>query len=199
MAYYPEPVEHLIKVLSKLPSVGEKTATRLAFFILNSNIEYARELAESIGNLKELIRLCTMCFNYSDSLLCTFCKDEKREDTTMCVVENPADLAAIERTGKFRGRYHVLHGVLSPLDGIGPDCLRIPDLLKRLNNSQVNEVILATNFSAQGEATSAYLSQVITPLGIMVTRIASGIPLGGDLEYIDEGTIGMAIDGRKRM
>lgn len=193
------PIDKLIHELSKLPGIGEKTATRLAYFILKSPAEYARSFAASLIEVKEKVKLCSSCSNLSDKDPCLICKDPRRDRTTICVVEDPTDLAAIERAGSYRGQYHVLHGVLSPLDGVGPEDLKIKELLGRLDGTHMKEVIIATNPSVEGEATALYLTRLVKPLGIKVSRIASGVPIGGDLEYTDQVTISRAIEARHEL
>lgn len=193
------PIEKLIHEFGKLPGIGEKTATRLAYFILKSPSEYAKSFASALIEVKEKVKLCSICANLSDKDPCLICKDPRRERSTICVVEDPSDLAAVEKTSSYRGQYHVLHGVLSPLDGVGPDDLKIIELLERLKTDEIKEVIVATNPSVEGEATSLYLSRMIKPLGIKISRIASGVPIGGDLEYIDQVTISRAIQDRREL
>ena len=192
-----EPIDQLIKRLAKLPGVGEKTASRLALYILRSSKEEAYDLARSIVSVKEKITFCSVCYNLTDENPCKICKDEKRDKEVICVVEEPGDLMALESSGDFKGKYHVLFGVISPLDGVTPDDIKIQELLERLNNGQVKEVIVATNPTTNGNATALYLSNLIKPLGIKVTRIAQGIPIGGDIEYTDEVTLRKAMEGRR--
>ncbi|ALC15091.1 DNA replication and repair protein RecR [Desulfuromonas soudanensis] len=187
----------LVTELGKLPGIGQKTATRLAFFILRQPASEAEALAEAIRGLKEKIRFCSRCFHITESDPCPLCSNPGRDDALLCVVEEPQDLIAIERSRSFRGRYHVLHGALSPLDGVGPDDLKIRELLLRLKDHQVTEVLLATNFTVEGEATALYLARLIHPLGIRVTRLAYGIPMGSDLEFVDEVTVNRAVEGRR--
>ncbi|MGE0680627.1 MAG: recombination mediator RecR [Candidatus Binatia bacterium] len=189
----------LVAELGKLPGIGEKTATRLAMFILNSDREYVEGLAEAIWAVKAETTLCQECFSLAEGDLCAICRDPQRIEDTLCVVEEPADQMAVERIHEFRGRYHVLHGVLAPLDGIGPEELKIAQLLERLKRGQTHEVIIATNPTVEGEATALYLAKQIKPLGIRVSRIAHGFPMGGDVEYIDSITLGRAIEGRREM
>ena len=191
-----DPVKRLVEALTKLPGIGEKSASRLAFHILGSSEEYARALAQAILDVKEKILLCSVCLNITDQDPCRLCQDPSRSDEILCVVEEPNDLYAIEKTGSFSGKYHVLHGVISPLDGIGPDEIYVKELLARLKTSKVKEVLLATNPVVEGDATALYLKEQIKPLGIKVTRIARGIPVGGDLEYTDGATLTDAIRGR---
>jgi recombination protein RecR len=191
-----QPINRLIQELTKLPGVGEKTASRLAMHILRGSKEDAEGLARAILEVKEKIRFCGRCFNLTDQDPCRLCQDPKRNRETLCVVSSPEDLIALEKSGGFRGLYHVLHGVLSPLDGVGPNDLRISELLARLQGGEIREVILATNPSVEGEATAQYLSQIIKPLNIRVTRIARGVPMGGDLQYIDEVTLSKSLENR---
>lgn len=199
-----DPITKLINALSKLPGIGERTATRLAFFILKESDQFASELAQALLEVKEKIGLCQKCCNLTEGDLCTICRDERRDQTVICVVESTPDLRAIDATGDFRGTYHVLHGMLSPLDGIGPDDLRISELLQRLHiqadgTQIVQEIIVATSPSVDGEATALYLQRLLSPLGLRVTRIASGVPIGGDLEYTDRVTLSRAIAQRRDM
>ncbi len=189
----------LVQELGKLPGIGEKTATRLALFILNADRDYAESLSEAIWAVKAETTHCQECFGLAEGELCAICNDLQRSEESICVVEEPADLLAVERTHDYRGRYHVLHGVLAPLDGIGPDELKIAPLLERLRRGHTREVIIATNPTVEGEATALYLAKLIKPLGIRVSRIAHGIPMGGDVEYIDAVTLGRAIEGRREM
>jgi recombination protein RecR len=189
----------LIQQLTRLPGIGEKTASRLAFHILRSEREYAQALAEALIAVKDETRLCSVCFALTESDPCPLCADPQRSAEVICVVEEPADLLAIERVREFRGRYHVLHGTLAPLDGVGPDDLKIQPLLVRLHDDPVREVILATNPTAEGEATALYLAKLLKPLGIKVTRIAHGLPVGADIEYADVVTVGRALEGRREM
>jgi recombination protein RecR len=193
------PVERLVAALKRLPGVGEKTATRLAFFLLSAPEAVSRELAEAIGRLRSEIVLCEHCFDLTDASPCAICRDERRDTALLCVVEEPADLAAIERTGRFRGRYHVLGGALAPIDGIGPDDLRIAELEARVARQGVREVVLATNPNAEGDATAHYIAERLRPRGITLTRIAYGMPLGGDLEYTDHVTIGRSLENRRAL
>lgn len=189
----------LIQEFSKLPGIGEKTATRLAVHILNSSNGYAAALAKSLIDVKEKIKVCRECFNLSDKEICSICSDLDRRDDVVCVIEGINDLAAIEKTGGFKGKYHVLHGVLSPLKGIGPDDVKIMELVKKVEKGDIKEVIIATNPNVDGEATALYITKVLKSFNIKVTRIATGIPMGSDLEYIDAATLGMAIEGRREM
>jgi recombination protein RecR len=189
----------LIEQLTRLPGIGEKTAGRLAFHILRADRQYAQDLADALVAVKDETRLCSVCFALTETDPCPICTDPGRVADAICVVEEPADLLAVERAREFRGRYHVLHGTLAPLDGIGPDELKIQPLMVRLRDGGVREVILATNPTAEGEATALYLARLIKPLGLRVTRIAHGIPVGGDLEYADVMTLGRALEGRREM
>ena len=193
------PIQQLIKSLSALPGVGEKTATRLALHIMNMPENKAIELAESIKNAREKICLCTECFNYSDSPLCFVCTNPSRRSDIICVVETPGDIISIEKSGGFKGIYHVLHGIISPLDGIGPDQIKIKELLRRAGDQNVKEVVLATNPTMNGNATALYISEHLKPLNIKVSRIAQGIQPGGDIGYADQGTLRNALDGRIEM
>jgi recombination protein RecR len=192
------PVARLIDEFAKLPGIGPKTASRLAFYVLRTPRDEATALAEAILEVKERIRLCSICFNITESDPCSICADPGR-DRAICVVEEPLDVVALERTGQFKGRYHVLHGAVSPIDGIGPEKLKIQELLQRIPKEQPTEVILATNLDIPGEATANYLHHLLVPLGVNVTRPASGLPVGGDLEYADEVTLGRALAGRRAL
>ena len=193
----PEPVERLITELSRLPGVGPKTAQRLAFHFLRADRERADRLSAALLDLKARIGYCSRCFNIAEGPLCAICASGRRDDTLVCVVEAPLDVLAIERTSEYRGVYHVLHGVLSPIDNIGAEDIHVPELLNRLRGGTVAEVIVATNPDIEGEATAAYLQRVIAPLGVRVTRPAHGLPFGGDLEYADELTLARAMSGRR--
>ena len=194
-----DPISRLIRELAKLPGIGEKTASRLAFHILRAPGEYARDLAQALVEVKDKIRLCSTCMNLTEQDPCTLCSDARRDPSLVAVVATPPDLYAIERTGGFRGRYHVLHGVLSPLEGIGPDDLRIKELLGRVGRGELKEIIVATSPNVEGEATALYLAKVLRPLGVRVTRIASGLAVGGELEYADGVTITRALEARREM
>lgn len=189
----------LVQELGKLPGIGEKTATRLALFILGADRTYVENLAEAIWAVKTETTLCQECFSLAEGDLCAVCRDPQRSDEAICVVEEPADQMAVERAHEYRGQYHVLHGVLAPLDGVGPEELKVAPLLERLRRGRTHEVIIATNPTVEGEATALYLAKLIKPLGIRVSRIAHGIPMGGDVEYIDAVTLGRAIEGRREM
>ncbi len=199
MALHPKPIDDLVEALTKLPGIGKKTATRLALHILRSSPSEAQRLARAILNVKEKIHLCSTCFNLTDEDPCYICQDQKRNPEILCVVEGPNDLMAIENTGIFQGRYHVLHGTLSPLEGIGPDDIKIKELMERIQRERVKEVILATNPTVEGGATALYLTEQIKPLGIKVTRIAYGIPMGGEIEYVDGMTLTKALEGRREI
>lgn len=182
-----------------MPGIGEKSASRLAFFILKREEDYASELADAISRLRKETMFCSRCFSLTDSDPCLLCNDDRRDDSVLCVVEEPSDVIAVERSHGFNGRYHVLHGAISPLDGRGPEQLKITELLGRLEDGGVKEVLVATNPTVEGEATAVYLARLIKPLGVDVTRIAHGIPVGGNLEYADQVTLSKAIEGRRRM
>ena len=199
MSLYSPSIEKLIEGFEKLPSIGHKTAIRLAFYILNSSEEETNEFVSSIINAKKNLKYCSKCFNISDTDPCIICGNPKRDESTICVVEDVKDIIAMERTHEYKGVYHVLHGSISPMNGIGPDDIKIKELLTRLQQGIVKEVILATNPRVEGEATAMYLSKLIKPLGIKVTRIARGIPIGGDLEYTDEITLTQALEGRREL
>jgi len=199
MFAYAPPLARLIEELSKLPTVGPKTAQRLAFHLLAMSPQDAEALAAAILEAKQRIRYCSICANITEADPCELCTDLRREESVICVVENPRDVAAMERTREFKGRYHVLQGAISPLDGVGPDDLRIAELLRRLAGDTVREVIVATNPRVEGEATALYLAKVIKPMGVKVTRIAHGLPVGGDLEYADEVTLARALEGRREL
>ena len=196
---FADAVQQVIDELGRLPGVGPKSAQRLAFHLLKLPVEDTTRLTDVITEMKSRIRFCERCFNISEEQLCLICSDQRRDGTVLCVVEEARDIVAVERTGEFRGRYHVLGGAISPIDGVGPDQLRVTELLGRLEPEAVAEVILATNPNIEGEATAMYLARLLGPLGIVVTRIASGLPVGGDLEYADELTLGRAFEGRRRL
>ena len=193
---YTPPIARLVEELSKLPGVGQKTAQRLAFHLLRVPDEEARSLAEAIVEARDKVTFCTRCFNFAQGELCEYCMDTRRDPSLVCVVERPQDIVAVERTGEFRGLYHVLGGAISPIDGIGPEELKVRELLMRIREDGVREVIVATNPRVEGEATAIYLADLLKPLGVRATRIASGLPVGGDLEYADEVTLGRALKGR---
>ena len=199
MAYYPEPVARLIEALQRLPGIGPKTAQRLTFFLLKRPADEVRELADSLVAVKERIVSCSTCFNVTDQNPCRICSDPTRDPRLLCIVEEPNDLLAMERTGEYKGLYHVLLGALSPLEGIGPDDLKVRELLVRLEAGGGGEVILATNPNVEGEATALYLAKLLRPLGVRITRIARGLPVGGDLEYADQVTLTKALEGRREV
>jgi recombination protein RecR len=199
---FASPIARLVQQLGKLPGIGEKTAARLAFHILRASPEDAAALAAAIAEVKQKIRFCSVCCDLTEADPCAVCRDARRDPGVVCVVAQPQDVVAIERTGGYRGRYHVLHGVLSPLDGIGPDDLRVTELVARCaagGDQSIREAILATSPSVEGEATAVYLAKLLRPLGVRATRIATGVPIGGELEYADQVTLARAIDGRREM
>jgi recombination protein RecR len=189
-------IEKLIEEFSKFPGIGKKTAQRMAFFVLKQRQEESEALAQAILDVRSKVSYCSVCFNITEDDPCVICKDEKKDRSTICVVEEANDVVALEKTNQYKGLYHVLGGVLSPLDGIGPEDLKIKELLSRLKDKQIKEVIIATNPSTEGEATAIYLSRLMKPLGVKVTRIARGLPAGGDLEYADQTTLANALEGR---
>ena len=197
--YHPASVGRLIDAFQRLPGIGPKTAQRLTFFLLKQPADTARELADALVDLRARVLNCTRCFNVTDDDPCRICRDPARDRSLLCVVEEPNDLLAMERTGEYRGTYHVLLGALSPLDGIGPDELKVRELLARVDAGRVREVILATNPNVEGDATAIYLAKLLRPLGLSVTRIARGLPVGGDIEYADEVTLTRALEGRREM
>jgi recombination protein RecR len=202
MAVYAGPVQDLIDELGRLPGIGPKSAQRIAFHLLKLSRGDAGRLADAIVEVKNRITFCTRCFNIAEEsgegdALCGICSDDRRDASLLCVVEEPRDIVAVEKTGEFRGRYHVLQGAISPIEGVGPEQLRVKELLTRLDSDEVQEVILCTNPNIEGEATALYLARLLKPLGLRVTRIASGLPVGGDLEYADELTLGRALEGRR--
>ncbi len=196
---YEGPVQDLIEELGRLPGVGPKSAQRLAFHLLTVDAADAERLANAIRSVKENVRFCARCFNVSEQEHCRVCRDPRRDPHVVCVVEEPRDLLAIERTHEFRGRYHVLGGAISPIDGVGPEQLRIKQLIGRLGDEGITEVVLATNPNIEGEATASYLARLLKSMDVRVSRIASGLPVGGDLEYADEVTLGQALEGRREM
>jgi recombination protein RecR len=199
MSYYIEPIARLINELSRLPGIGGKSARRLAFHIVNMPKEQVQALTQTILRARSEIRYCSVCCNMTDRDPCAICSSNNRDKSVICVVKDPRDVVAMEKMHDYRGVYHVLHGTISPMEGIGPDDIRIRELLSRINDGKVREVILATNPDVEGEATAVYISRLIKPLGIRVTRIAHGIPIGGDLEYADEVTLSKAMEGRREM
>lgn len=196
MNHYPTSIRQVIRQLSKLPGIGEKTAERLAMYILRSSRSDAEQLARSIGELKDKVRLCSICFSLSEAEHCNVCSNPSRDERMLCVVEQPADMVSIEKSGAYNGRYHVLQGALSPMDGIGPDAIRIKELIARIVAGGIQEVILATGTHVEGEATASYLLGLLEKFPVKVTRIASGVPIGGDLKYIDQVTLKRAMETR---
>ena len=192
-------MQSLVDELGRLPGIGPKSAQRIAFFLLKSAPDDAKRLARVIVEAKERVSWCRRCFNFAEGELCVYCRDDRRDSALLCVVEEPRDIVAVERTQEYRGRYHVLLGAISPIEGIGPEQLKIKELLARVNGEGVQEVILATNPNIEGEATAMYHARLLKPLGLRVTRIASGLPVGGDLEYADEVTLGRALEGRREV
>ena len=199
MSYYSPSIEKLIESFEKLPSIGHKTAVRLAFHMLDLSKEDTDEFINSIINAKSKLKYCSNCYNISDTDPCPICSSPKRDNSIICVVEDVRDIMAMERTHEFKGVYHVLHGSISPMNGIGPEDIKIKELLNRIGQNDIKEIIIATNPRVEGEATAIYLSKIIKPLGIKVTRIAHGIPVGGDLEYTDEATLSRALEGRREL
>lgn len=199
MSYYSPSIEKLIESFEKLPSIGHKTAVRLAFHMLDLNQEDTNEFINSIINAKANLKYCNSCYNISDTDPCPICASPKRDNSIICVVEDVRDIMAMERTHEFKGVYHVLHGTISPMNGIGPEDIKIKELLNRIGQNDIKEIIIATNPRVEGEATAIYLSKIIKPMGIKVTRIAHGIPVGGDLEYTDEITLSKALEGRREL
>ena len=196
---YAGPVQDLIDELGRMPGVGPKSAQRIAFHLLKLPKDDALRLARAIAEAKDRVAWCTRCFNLADAELCGICRDDRRDASLLCVVEEPKDLVAVEKTGEYRGRYHVLQGAINPIEGIGPDQLRVKELISRIVPEGVQEIILCTNPNIEGEATAMYLARTLGPLGLKVTRIASGLPVGGDLEYADELTLGRALEGRREV
>ncbi len=197
MRFVAEPIARLIEEFNKLPGIGPKSAQRLTYYLLRNSDEEARALAEAILTLKEKVKLCSVCYNNTDGETCRVCQDEERDHSQICVVERPSDILPLEHTGRYKGVYHVLHGTISPAQGIGPDELKIKDLLARLQDGSVTEVIIATNPNVESETMAMYLQRVITPLGIRVTRLARGLPFGAELEYADDLTLGQALENRQ--
>ncbi|MCR3921279.1 MAG: recombination mediator RecR [Firmicutes bacterium] len=197
--FYPESIANLIESFQKLPGVGPKTAQRLAFFVLTLPREEVVQMARAMVNAKDKTRYCRICGNFTDSEVCTVCADKRRDSSVICVVQDARDVMALERMREFKGLYHVLGGAISPIDGIGPDQLRMRELLERLKKGRTQEVILATNPTVEGEATAFYVARIVKPLGIRVTRLAHGLPVGGDLEYADEVTLSRALEGRREL
>lgn len=199
MSYYSPSIEKLIESFERLPSIGHKTAVRLAFYMLDLGEQETNEFITSIITAKKTLKYCSKCFNVSDTDPCPICENQKRDNSIICVVEDVRDIIAMEKTHEFKGVYHVLHGSISPMNGIGPEDIKLKELLNRLKDNIIQEIILATNPRVEGEATAMYISKLIKPMGIKVTRIAHGIPVGGDLEYTDEITLGKALEGRREM
>ncbi len=197
--FYPEPIERLIENLTRLPGIGRKTATRLAFFLLNAKEGYITELSRSLVDIKEKIRLCSVCFNITDTDPCTICRDERRDRTSVCVVEESSHMMVIESSNPGHFRYHILHGVINPIEGVGPDDIRINELRDRIVREGISEVIVATNLNIEGNTTAHYIGEVLKPYDVRITRIASGIPVGGDIVYIDPLTIRSSLDNRKKL
>jgi recombination protein RecR len=196
---YAPPIARLLEELERLPGIGPKSAQRIAYWLLSAEGADAQRLADAIVEVKRTIHFCPVCFNFAEGDVCEVCADTRRDLTKICVVEEPRDLVAVDRTGEFRGTYHVLQGAISPIDGIGPERLRVRELIDRLSSGEVTEVVIATNPNVEGETTALYLARLIKPLGVRVTRIASGLPVGGDLEYADEVTLGRALEARREM
>lgn len=197
--YYPKPLAKLVGALEKLPGIGPKSAQRMAFYILGASEDEAHTLVESITEVKEQITQCKVCYNFADQELCEICASDKRDTTTVCVVAEPRDVIAMEKTNEYKGVYHVLQGVISPMDGVGPDMLRIRELQQRIMNDSIKEVILATNPTIEGDTTAMYLAGILKPLGVKVTRIAHGMPVGGDLDYADQATLIRALEWRREI
>ncbi|WP_166244309.1 recombination mediator RecR [Paenibacillus turpanensis] len=197
--YYPEPISKLIDAFGRLPGVGPKTAARLAFHVLRMREEEVMDFAKALVNVKRNLHYCSVCCNITDIDPCRICQDKKRDASLICVVQESKDVVAMERTKEFNGYYHVLQGAISPIEGVGPDEIRVAELLRRLSDEQVQELILATNPNIEGEATAMYLSRLVKPFGLRVTRIAHGLPVGGDLEYADEVTLTKALEGRREL
>lgn len=196
---YEGAIQDLIDELGRLPGIGPKSAQRIAFYVLSADPIDVKRLAAALQRVKESVRFCEVCFNVAEAERCRICRDPRRSEDVLCVVEEPKDVVAVERTGEFRGKYHVLGGAINPLEGIGPDRLRIRDLMMRLATGEVKELILATDPNTEGEATATYIALLVKPMGLTVTRLASGLPVGGDLEYADEITLGRAFEGRREV
>lgn len=197
--FYPEPIERLIENLTRLPGIGRKTATRLAFFLLNAKESYITELSRSLTDIKEKIRLCSVCFNITDSDPCVICRDERRDKSVICVVEEPSHMMVIESANPGHFRYHILHGAINPIEGIGPDEIKIKELEARVANDGIREVIIATNLNIEGNTTAHYIGEILKPYSVTITRIASGVPVGGDIVYIDPLTIKSSMDNRRNL
>jgi recombination protein RecR len=199
MVQYAKPLARLVGEFEKLPGIGPKSAQRLAFFVLRLSDEEAKAIADAILDVKQKIGYCRVCYNFTDQEVCDICRDPRRSDAEICVVAEPRDLIAMEKTGEFRGKYHVLGGVLAPMEGVGPDQLKIRELLARIRDGKVNEIVLATNPNVEGDATAMYLAKLLKELGVRVTRIAHGVPVGGDLDYADQATLIQAFENRREM
>lgn len=199
MDYYVAPLARLIEQFERLPGIGHKTARRLAFFVLDSSDNEADQFADAITSAKRLVKYCSVCQNITDTDVCSICESTRRDKSIICVMQSPKDVISLEKTREYNGLYHVLHGAISPMDDVGPEDIKIAELLKRMQDDTVKEVIMATNPNIEGEATAMYISRLIKPLGVKVTRIAHGVPVGGDLEYADEVTLTRAIEGRREM
>jgi recombination protein RecR len=197
--HYAKPLARLVGELEKLPGIGPKSAQRVAFYLLRLPADEARQLAEAIVEVKERISTCSICFNFTDQPVCDICRNERREKSLLCVVAEPRDLLAMERTNEFNGRYHVLGGVISPMEGIGPEMLRVRELIERIQGDEVKEIILATNPTVEGDTTALYLARLVKPFGVRVTKIAFGLPVGGDLDYADQATLIQALEGRREL
>lgn len=197
--HYAKPLARLVGEFEKLPGIGPKSAQRLAFYLLRIPVEEARQLADAIVEVKERIGICSVCFSFTDAPVCDLCRSDRRDPALLCVVAEPRDLMAVERTNEFNGRYHVLGGVISPLDGIGPEMLRVRELMERIQRDSVREVILATNPTVEGDTTAMYLARLIKPFGVRVTKIAFGLPVGGDMDYADQATLIHALEGRREL
>ena len=196
---YAKPLMRLLEALEKLPGIGPRSAERMAFYLLRANREEARQLAQAIADVKDRLRFCGVCFNLSEAARCQICEDSSRDASVLCIVEEPKDVLAIEKTGTYHGLYHVLLGAIAPLDGIGPELLKIDELMRRLSEGTIQEVIVATDADKDGETTAAYLSKLLRPTGLRLTRIASGIPVGSHLEYADQATLARALEGRREL
>jgi recombination protein RecR len=199
MNYYPNSISRLIRQLCKLPSIGEKSAERLALHLMNAPEEEILELSRTIAGLKQKIKVCSRCFALSDTEICGICSDPSRDSGFLCVVETPADMVAIEKSGAFSGRYHILQGLLSPMDGMGPEDIRLKELIQRIGNENIKEVVIATGTSIEGEATASYISECLAKISVKITRIASGVPMGGEVKYVDQVTLRKAMETRREI